>query len=113
MITSPNKLKDFIISLLENKDAQNINVLELVEESSLANYIIFSSGRSTKNISSIAGYILQELKHVTHVPVLVEGLNNSGWVFIDIEDVIVHIFHPETRERIRLEELWISKEAKN
>jgi len=106
MISNPNELKDFIIKILEDKNAQNITVIELAQEVPLATYMIFASGRSTKNISAIAEHVVYELKHAAQWPVLVEGVNNSDWVLLDAGEVIVHIFHPEARDKFRLEELW-------
>ena len=106
MLNNPSELKDFIIKILEDKNAQNISVLELSDSIPLAKYMIFASGRSTKNISAIAEHVVFELKHNAKCPAFVEGLNNSDWVFLDAGDVIVHIFHPEAREKFKLEELW-------
>ena len=106
MITNPKELKDFIIKILEDKNAQNISVLKLEQEVPLATYMIFASGGSVKNISAIAEHIVYELKHDAQWPVLAEGVNNSDWVLLDAGDVIIHIFHPEAREKFKLEELW-------
>lgn len=109
MIDNPNELKDFIVAILEDKNAQNITVLKLANEVPLATYMIFASGRSVKNISAIAEHVIYELKHNAKWPVSTQGLNNSDWVLLDAGDVIVHIFHPEAREKFRLEELWEKK----
>lgn len=106
MLNNTEELKDFIIKILEDKNAQNITVLELTDKIPLAKYMIFANGRSTKNISAIAEHVVYELKHTAKCPAFVEGLNHSDWVLLDAGDVIVHIFHPEAREKFKLEELW-------
>lgn len=35
-----------------------------------------------------------------------EGEAGEGWVVIDYNDVVVHIFSPDQREYYSLEELW-------
>jgi ribosome-associated protein len=35
-----------------------------------------------------------------------EGNPNSGWLVVDLDDVVVHLFSPDQREYYRLEELW-------
>lgn len=106
MFDNPDTLKDFIVKLLEDKKAENINILELSDKIPLAKYMIFASGRSTKNISAIAEHVIHELKHQAKWTVTAEGLNHSDWVLLDAGDVIVHIFHPEAREKFKVEELW-------
>ena len=111
MVDSPGKLRDFIVKILEDKGAQNITVLKLSDEVPLTTYMIFASGRSIKNISAIAEHIAYELKRSAKCASSIQGLNHSDWVLIDAGDVIVHIFHPEAREKFRLEELWTKKNS--
>jgi ribosome-associated protein len=106
MINTADELKDLIVKSLEDKKAENITVLPLSDKIPLAKYMIFASGRSIKNIGAIAEYVALELKHKTNWPAHVEGLGNSDWILLDAGDIIVHIFHPEARERFKLEELW-------
>ena len=35
-----------------------------------------------------------------------EGNANSGWLVVDLEDVVIHLFSPDQREYYQLEELW-------
>lgn len=106
MISTTNELKDLIVKSLEEKKAENIIVLPLSDQIPLAKYMIFASGRSVKNIKAIAEYVSLELKHKTSWPAQIEGFGNADWVLLDAGDIIVHIFHPEARERFKLEELW-------
>lgn len=100
------QLKDFIIHCLEEKKAENVIAIDLGEKAQLAKYMIFASGRSTKNISAIAEFIADELKHKANRKSSIEGLGKSEWVLLDIGDIIVHIFHPEARAQFKLEEKW-------
>ncbi len=102
-------LKDFILNCLDEKKAENINCMKLEGEVPLADYIIFASGRSTKNIQAIGEYIALQLKHELKCNASIEGLKGSDWILVDAGDVIVHLFHPETRENLKLEELFSKK----
>lgn len=108
MIDSTEKLKDFITNILNEKKVEKINVMELSEEIGVAKYMIFATGRSIKNISSIASFIALELKHQLRHSSCLEGLN-SGWVLLDAGDVIVHLFDAERREIMKLEDLWSAR----
>lgn len=35
-----------------------------------------------------------------------EGAPEAGWVLVDFDDLIVHIFAPDTRAYYDLEDLW-------
>ena len=74
--------------------------------------MLFASGRSAKNIQAIAEFTAIELKKELKWKADVEGLKGSDWVLLDAGDVIVHLFHPEARERLKLEELWDKKNTK-
>lgn len=113
MIDNPDQLRDLIIQLLEDKNAQNISVVPLSDQIPLAKYMIFATGRSIKNISAIAEHLMHELKHQANWHSFSEGLNVSDWVLVDTGDVIVHIFHPEAREKYKVEELWQKRREKN
>ncbi len=105
-LDTDEKLKDFIIKCLEDKKAENISVIDLGEASSLARYFIIASGKSSKNVSSMADFVSIEVRNNSNLNVGIEGLRDAQWVLVDCGDVIVHIFHPEAREIFRLEDLW-------
>ena len=106
MINTTNELKDFIINCLEEKKAENITVLDLGDNVSIAKYMIIASGRSSRNVAAIGDYVSHEIKKNTIINVGLEGLTKAEWVLVDCGDIIVHLFHPEAREKYKLEELW-------
>ncbi|MDX1924771.1 MAG: ribosome silencing factor [Rickettsiaceae bacterium] len=109
MINSTEDLKNHIINLLEDKKAENITIIPLGENIPLAKYIIIASGRSVKNVSAIAEHVSSEIHAKTNLNIGLEGVGSSDWALVDCGDVIVHIFHPEARERFKLEDLWRKK----
>ncbi len=111
ILETPQQLKDFVLKCLEEKKAEGITTIDLGEKASLTRYMIFASGRSTKNIGAIAEFVSRELKHLG-IPSSIEGLGKSEWVLLDVGDVIVHVFHPEAREYFKLEDKW-NKHAKD
>ncbi len=76
------------------------------ELTAYADTFIILSGRSDRQVRSIAESIVHELKSNGEPPLGVEGLDDGHWVLIDCNDAIVHVFDPETREQYDLERLW-------
>lgn len=110
MIKNTEELKNFVIEKIEDKKGESISVIDLGNNSPLAKYIILASGRSVRNVSAIADYISLEVKQNSDINVGIEGFATAEWVLVDLGDIIVHIFHPEARNRFKLEELWGKKD---
>ncbi len=100
------ELKELIIKLLEDKSAENINVIDLSNKTSLTRFMVFANGRSSRNVNAIADYIADELKKAGCPHVFIEGAATSEWVLMDAGDVMLHLFQPETRDKYKLEALW-------
>lgn len=105
----PNEMKNTIIQLLKNKKASDIICKDISNQSSIADYIIFASGRSNKNVSAIGIHIADELKKIGLEKVALEGFEKADWILVDTGSVITHIMHPSIREEYDLESLWSGK----
>ena len=90
---------------LERKAEEPI-VLDMRKLTAYADTFIILSGRSDRQVRSIADAVMHALKSNGEQPLGVEGLDDGNWVLIDCNDAIVHVFDPETRERYDLERLW-------
>lgn len=105
MISDSTELKNFIVAVLEEKKADSVKSMKLTDAIPLCDYMVFASGRSSKNVTSIAESLAYELKHKAERKFSLEG-KGSEWVLLDIGDVIVHILHPATREYYKIDEHW-------
>ena len=99
------KLVDLIVKTLENGKADDVVVINLTGKTALADYLVVASGRAPRHVSALAEQVQLRLKK-TGVPASIEGEDVGDWVIVDAGDVIVHVFHPETRELYCIEELW-------
>jgi ribosome-associated protein len=99
-------LSDHILSVLDENSAQDTININIHGKSSVADYMIVTSGRSSRHVGALADYVLRSLKDLGHKNLGVEGLDASDWVLIDVGDVIVHIFRPEVRVFYNLEKIW-------
>jgi ribosome-associated protein len=96
--------------MLEDRQAQDIVLLDVRDVTLLADYFIICSGNSERQISALSNGVSRELKGEVGRPLHTEGEAAGGWVLIDYGDVIVHIFAADARELYDLEGFW--QEAK-
>ena len=88
------------------KKASDVVILEVGHLTSIADYFIFCSGNSERQVNSIAEAIQSEIRKVFKDRGTVEGTTSGRWVLLDYGDIIVHIFHEETRAFYGIENMW-------
>ena len=81
-------------------------ILDVREVASFADAFVLLSGRSDRQARAIAEAIVDCMQEAGDAPLGIEGLEEGRWILIDCNDVIVHVFEPETRELYSLERLW-------
>ncbi|MFC4293966.1 ribosome silencing factor [Novosphingobium tardum] len=95
-----------VLKSLDDDQAQEVVTIPLAGKSSIADYMVVASGRSTRQVAAMAQKLAERIKHSGHGPVRIEGLPAADWVLIDAGDVVVHIFRPEVRSFYNLERMW-------
>ena len=80
--------------------------IPLTGKSNIADHMVIASGRSTRQVASMAAKLADKIKEQFGRNVRIEGLPAADWVLIDADDVIVHIFRPEVRNFYNLERMW-------
>ncbi|MEE9185922.1 MAG: ribosome silencing factor [Candidatus Binatia bacterium] len=88
------------------KKAYDLVLIEVSEVTSIADYFIICSGRSDRQVQSIAQGLQENLGKMGISSRSIEGLNRGHWVLMDFSDVIVHVFYQPVREFYDLEGLW-------
>jgi len=92
--------------ILEDRKAQDVAVLEVIDLTVLADYFIIATGTSTTHVGALADEIEFQFKERGIAAHHIEGHRAGGWVLMDYKDVIVHVFTKEAREFYSLERLW-------
>ena len=88
------------------KKACDLVVLDVHEHTSIADYFIVCSGRSDRQVQSIAQGVEENAAEEGIRPFAVEGTHRGHWALLDFSDVIVHIFYEPVREFYDLDGLW-------
>ena len=91
---------------LDDDKAEDILAIDLAGKSSIGDYMVIASGRSTRQVSAMAEHLVTNLKKQGLKRINVEGQRQGDWVLIDLGDIIVHLFRPEVREFYGLEKMW-------
>ncbi|MEM1081681.1 MAG: ribosome silencing factor [Pseudomonadota bacterium] len=100
-------LRDVALSVLEDAKAQEIDVFDLRERNTFADFMILASGTSSRQIKAMAERLSLKLKALELPPPLgIEGQQGGEWVLVDLVDVVVHLMLPQTRAFYNLEKLW-------
>ena len=104
-------LHDLVLRSLDDDQAQEVVSIPLTGKSSIADHMVIASGRSTRQVASMAQKLTERIKKEMGRNVRIEGLPIADWVLIDAEDVIVHLFRPEVRSFYNLERMWAFEES--
>jgi ribosome-associated protein len=100
------KIERLILSSLDQLKAEKIVSIDLTGKSDFADRMIIASGTSARHVGSLADNVVEALKKAGYDSVPTEGKDACEWVLVDAGDVIVHLFHPETRSHYNLEKMW-------
>ena len=102
----PAALHQLVLAQLDDDQAQDVVSIPLEGKSSIADHMVIASGRSTRQVASMAQKLAEKIKHAGYGHARVEGLPAADWVLIDAGDVVIHLFRPEVRSFYNLERMW-------
>ena len=105
-MNEPDPLHTLIMASLEDDQAVDIVSIPLAGKSVIADHMVIASGRSTRQVASMANKLADRVHRELRRSVKMEGLAAADWVLIDAGDVIVHLFRPEVRQFYNLERMW-------
>ena len=96
-----------IIEIADLKKAYDIELIKIGDVSSITDYFVICTGNSELQVKAIADEIEFKMKEKEEItPSHIEGYQTAGWVLLDYDDVVVHIFNKESRAFYSLERLW-------
>jgi ribosome-associated protein len=93
------------------KKAINIKSIKVADISSVANYFLLASGNNPAQVKAIADEIEVKLGESGIKPERTEGYKGAVWIILDYADVVIHVFHKDTRNFYDLERLWADGEV--
>jgi ribosome-associated protein len=95
-----------VAKLAQEKKGEEISILDLRGLSAACDYFVVCSCGSEQHVVALADHIELKMREGGQAPWHVEGRSHRRWVLLDFVDVVVHVFHHETRQYYMLEKLW-------
>ena len=108
---SPEQVLAAVLTSVDDDKAEDVVQIDLRGRSDVADYMVICSGRSSRQVASIAEKLADRLRAEFRIAAKMEGRETGDWVLIDGGDVIVHVFRPEVREFYQLEKMWMPSGA--
>lgn len=98
-------MKDHILKILDDKQADQIVTIDLKGKTSIADYLVIASGNSSRQVGALADILYRDLKD-HGIKSRIEGVPQCDWVIVDAGDIVIHLFRPEVRSFYNLEKMW-------
>ena len=101
-----NPLLDILLKSLDDSQAIDITTIDVREHTTITDFMIICSGRSSRHIKAIAEQMIETMKSVGLPPLSNTGFESGDWALVDFGDFVVHVMQPESRAFYNLEGLW-------
>lgn len=106
---SSDATRDFAIEaarLLADRKCEDVRLFDVRGLSQVSDFLLVASGTSDRQMKSVAHEVADEAK-VRGIAVFRQNADaGNTWVVIDLVDLVVHLFEPQTRLFYDLESLW-------
>ncbi|MDO5702921.1 MAG: ribosome silencing factor [Lachnospiraceae bacterium] len=100
------KLVELVVHALEEKKAENIEVIEIDQISPLADFFVIANGTNPNQTEAMLDAVQETAAKNGFETDHVEGRKNANWTLIDFKGVVVHIFDEESRAFYDLARIW-------
>ena len=92
--------------ILDDAKTENISVIDLKNKTSIADFFIIATCRSSRHADATANELTKKLKKDGIICPNPAGRPKCDCVIVDAGSVIIHLFRPEIRDIYSLEKLW-------
>lgn len=104
------ELAKLVAGWLDNKKAQDVQVIGIADISSIGDYFVIAGCGSSTQVKALSDEVEMKLKEKGIDPYRIEGVSTGNWIVMDYGSVLIHIFHHSAREFYKLERIWADGE---
>ena len=97
-----NKLETLLNALKETK-LTNLVVYDLEESSPFFDYVVIVTAQNKRMLNSVISLLWEKNIEYDHI----EGTGESGWILVDMNDIILNVMSEEMRELYSLDNVYI------
>jgi len=105
-LTEPLELAKFCVQALDKKNASDIRLFRVEEQTIIADYYVICCGRSTTHVNALSDEVEYQLGENGVDLLRVDGRGTGTWVLMDYASVLVHIFTRDQRDFYKIEKLY-------
>ena len=95
-----------ITGFLDERKAEDLVVLDLRQHANIADYFVIATGANKPHLKALYDGLQACFKDAGFKGYQKAGVPDSGWMIMDYQGVMVHVFERELREFYDLEKLW-------
>lgn len=106
-----NKRLEKITAILNDKKAENIDVIDLTSKEYIVDYVIIATTLNPKHAFALLNYLKNDLKPDGEEFLRVD--DDENWTIIDLGDIFIHLMSEKHREKYTIEEFLNELENKN
>lgn len=99
-------LKAIVVQVLEDKQAEAIDVYDVKGKSPITDVVIVCTINNSRKMDAIVNQLRKDfVHHPKHRLHHIEGKPESGWMVVDLYDVVIHLMDATTREKMNLDNI--------
>lgn len=104
-MNKPSSLVNTVLHILEEKLVEDIVTFDVQGNNPLTDTIIIASVNNTRKMQAVLDAIRQQSKDPSFPFRHAEGQPDSGWMLIDLGDIVLHLFSPDIRQKVEVERI--------
>ncbi len=104
-------LKAIVLATIDDMKGEETTVIDLQSEDYITDFMIVTTGRSSRQVVAIADKIREQCTQAGHTLIRTEGEQTGDWVVVDLGDIIIHLFRPEVRVFYNIERMWRDRDS--